>query len=195
MTTAAVEPLVLIAEDDPLLADLLHSTLEQEGFRTLLAADGRTAIKAARQQMPDLILLDLVLPGLSGLEVCTRVRRHRPTHGMAIIMLTACDDEAAKVRGFNAGADDYVVKPFSLTELVARMHAVLRRSGFAPGRRRLEAGDLVMDLAARTVQRAGRPIHLGPTSFSLLRQFLSYPGQVLSREQLQDAVCGRDRRN
>src|SRR4051794_17075190 len=156
MTRAAGKPLVLIVEDDQLLADLLRSTLEPEGFRTLLAADGCVAIKTARQRVPDLILLDLGLPGLSGLEVCTRVRRWRLTQDLGIIMLTACADEATKIRSLTAGADDYVVKPFSFGELVARMRAVLRRREFTPGGRHLEAGDLVMDLAARTVQRAGR---------------------------------------
>jgi two-component system, OmpR family, phosphate regulon response regulator PhoB len=192
----AVEPLVLIVEDDPSLAELLRYTIGQNGFRTALAAAGTEAVRMARRQRPHLVLLDLALPGLSGLEVCRTLRRHPPTRDLPVITLSVLDDEATKVQGLDAGADDYVVKPFSPAELVARMRAVLRRSGARPAEQHLlPAGAVTLDPAARTVRCGDQTLDLSSTAFALLRHFLGHPGRVFSREQLRSAVWGPGCRN
>jgi two-component system, OmpR family, phosphate regulon response regulator PhoB len=189
---AALKPLVLIVEDEADLVTLLKYNLEKEGFRTISAGDGEEALLLAGEQVPNLVLLDWMLPLMSGLEVCRQMRRNAKTRDIPIIMLTARGEEADKVRGLNSGADDYIAKPFSPTELVARMRAVLRRASPGLAEELLRFGDVVMDLAAHRVRRNGRDVHLGPTEFRLLRHFMQHPGRVFSREQLLDLVWGHD---
>ena len=189
---AAAKPLILIVEDEADLVTLLRYNLEKEGFRVLSAGDGEEALLVATEQVPNLILLDWMLPLVSGLEVCRQLRRNPRTRDIPIIMLTARGEEADKVRGLNSGADDYVAKPFSPGELVARIRAVLRRSAPGLAEELLSFGDIVMDLAGHRVRRGARDIHLGPTEFRLLRHFMQHPGRVFSREQLLDTVWGHD---
>jgi two-component system phosphate regulon response regulator PhoB len=189
---SALKPLVLIVEDEADLVILLKYNLEKENFRTLSAGDGEEALLLASEQVPNLVLLDWMLPLMSGLEVCRQMRRNPKTRDIPIIMLTARGEEADKVRGLNSGADDYIAKPFSPTELVARMRAVLRRSSPGMAEELLSFGDVIMDLAAHRVRRQGRDVHLGPTEFRLLRHFMQHPGRVFSREQLLDLVWGHD---
>ena len=187
-----MNPLVLIVEDEVALVTLLRYNLEREGFRVAEAPDGDEAIVMAKEEPPDLILLDWMLPLTSGLEVCRRLRRAPETRDTPIIMLTARGEETDKVRGLDSGADDYITKPFSPAELVARIKAVMRRSQPSHGSEQLQFADLTMDLAAHRVRRNGRDVHLGPTEFRLLRHLLQHPGRVFSREQLLDAVWGHD---
>jgi two-component system, OmpR family, phosphate regulon response regulator PhoB len=189
---SALKPLVLIVEDEADLVTLLKYNLEKENFRTLSAGDGEEALLLASEQVPNLVLLDWMLPLMSGLEVCRQMRRNPKTRDIPIIMLTARGEEADKVRGLNSGADDYIAKPFSPTELVARVRAVLRRSSPGLAEELLSFGDVIMDLAAHRVRRQGRDVHLGPTEFRLLRHFMQHPGRVFSREQLLDLVWGHD---
>lgn len=186
------KPLVLIVEDETDLVTLLRYNLEKEGYRVATAADGEEALLIAAEQPPNLVLLDWMLPLMSGIEVCRQLRRGPRTRDVPIIMLTARGEEADRVRGLNSGADDYVAKPFSPTELLARIRAVLRRATPSLAEELLRYEDLTMDLAAHRVRRAGRDIHLGPTEFRLLRHFLQHPGRVFSREQLLDLVWGHD---
>lgn len=155
-----------------------------------VVGDGPSAYDAATTGGVDLLVLDLGLPGMDGLEVCRRLRQSG--RGIPVLMLTARADEVDFVVGLDAGADDYVAKPFRLAELMARIRALLRRSSPAGRAETLAYEDLVMDLVAHRVARGGHPIHLGPTEYRLLRHFLSHPGRVFSREQLLDAVWGRD---
>ncbi|MFN3400805.1 MAG: phosphate regulon transcriptional regulator PhoB, partial [Ferrovibrio sp.] len=166
--------------------------LEKENYTVDEAMDGEQALLKVAEHMPDLILLDWMLPRLSGLEVCRQLRRDPNARNVPIIMLTARGEEADRVRGLDAGADDYIAKPFSPGELLARIRAVLRRIRPALAEEVLTYGGLVMDVATHKVTRNGRDIHLGPTEFRLLRYFLEHPGRVLSRDQLLDAVWGRD---
>ncbi|HYE48245.1 MAG TPA: phosphate regulon transcriptional regulator PhoB [Azospirillaceae bacterium] len=189
---AALKPLVLIVEDEADLVTLLRYNLEKEGFRVLVANDGEEALLIAEEQPPHLVLLDWMLPLMSGLEVCRQLRRGPKTRDVPVIMLTARGEEQDKVRGLNSGADDYISKPFSPTELVARIRAVLRRAAPSLSEEQLRFADVVMDLAAHRVRRSGRDIHLGPTEFRLLRHFMQHPGRVFSREQLLDIVWGHD---
>lgn len=189
---SGLKPLVLIVEDEMDLVTLLRYNLEKEGFRTVSASDGEEAILVANEQAPHLVLLDLMLPLLSGMEVCRQMRRNAKTRDVPIIMLTARGEEADRVRGLNCGADDYVTKPFSPGELIARVRAVLRRSIPSLAEETLRFDDIVMDLAAHRVRRNTRDIHLGPTEFRLLRHFMQHPGRVFSREQLLDVVWGHD---
>lgn len=188
----ATKPLVLLVEDEADLVTLLRYNLEKDGFRTLSAADGEEALLLATEQGPSIVLLDWMLPLMSGIEVCRQLRRNPKTRDIPIIMLTARGEESDKVRGLNSGADDYIAKPFSPTELVARMRAVLRRASPGMSEEILTFEDVVMDLAAHRVRRNGRDVHLGPTEFRLLRHFMQHPGRVFSREQLLDIVWGRD---
>ncbi|MDX2104458.1 MAG: phosphate regulon transcriptional regulatory protein PhoB [Alphaproteobacteria bacterium] len=187
-----MKPLVLVVEDEVPIITLLRYNLEREGFKVVDARDGEEAIMLAQEHRPDLVILDWMLPLLSGIEVCRRLRRLNGGGNLPIIMLTARGEEADKVRGLNAGADDYVTKPFSPSELMARVRAVLRRTKPGNDAEQLSCEDLVMDLVAHRVKRAGRDIHLGPTEFRLLRHFLEHPGRVFSREQLLDSVWGAD---
>jgi two-component system phosphate regulon response regulator PhoB len=187
-----VKPSLLIVEDETALVELLRYNFEKEGFKVTTAMDGEAALVAVDEARPDLVVLDWMLPHVSGLEVCRQLRRKPETRDLPIIMLTARGEESDRVRGLEVGADDYVAKPFSPSELIARVRAVLRRSKPSTAQDLLTFGDLVMDLSAHRVLRGGRPIHLGPTEFRLLRFLLERPGRVYSREQLLDAVWGRD---
>jgi two-component system phosphate regulon response regulator PhoB len=184
--------LILVVEDESALVTLLRYNLEREGFRVAEARDGEEALLMAREQKPDLVLLDWMLPLLSGLEVCRQMRRMAETRSVPIIMLTARGEEGDKLRGLDSGADDYVTKPFSPSELVARIRAALRRSRPTTNGESLQFEDLTMDLAAHRVRRRGRDIHLGPTEFRLLRYLMEHQGRVFSREQLLDMVWGQD---
>ncbi|MGB1547200.1 MAG: response regulator, partial [Alphaproteobacteria bacterium] len=166
-----MKPLLLIVEDEETLVTLLRYNLEGEGYRVAVAKNGEDALLLAKEETPDLILLDWMLPLLSGIEVCRRMRRDNATRNVPILMLTAKGEEEDKIRGLDTGADDYVTKPFSPTELVARIRALLRRSRPALGEEKLEIGDITMDLASHRVRRAGREIVLAPTEFRLLRHF------------------------
>ncbi|HEX4572417.1 MAG TPA: phosphate regulon transcriptional regulator PhoB [Dongiaceae bacterium] len=185
-------PLVLVVEDEAALVTLLRYNLEREGFRVAEARDGEEAMLQIAEQMPDLVVLDWMLPLMSGIEVCRQLRRLPETRRLPIVMLTARGEEGDKLRGLDAGADDYVTKPFSPSELIARLRAVLRRSRPERDGETLQYQDLVMDLASHRVRRNGREVHLGPTEFRLLRHLLENQGRVFSREQLLDMVWGRD---
>ena len=185
------KPHVLIVEDEAALVTMLRYNLESEGYRVSEAVDGEEAILLVIEEPPDLILLDWMLPSLSGIEVCRRIRRNESARDVPIIMLTARGEDSDRVRGLDSGADDYITKPFSPRELMARVRAVLRRSQPSDNEQ-LVYGDIEMDLARHRVQRGGRDLHLGPTEYRLLRHFLESPGRVFSREQLLDAVWGRD---
>jgi two-component system phosphate regulon response regulator PhoB len=183
---------ILVVEDEAPILTLLRYNLEREGFEVLEAMDGEEGSLLAIEKKPDLILLDWMLPLISGVEVCRRLRRAAETKSVPIIMLTARGEEQDRIRGLNSGADDYITKPFSPSELIARIRAVLRRSSPASHEETLAFEDLEMDLAAHKVRRRDRDIHLGPTEFRLLRHFLEHPGRVFSREQLLDRVWGPD---
>jgi len=185
-------PLVLVVEDEAALVTLLRYNLEREGFRVAEARDGEEAMLQIAEQMPDLVILDWMLPLMSGIEVCRQLRRLPETRRLPIVMLTARGEEGDKLRGLDAGADDYVTKPFSPSELIARLRAVLRRSRPERDGETLQYQDLVMDLASHRVRRNGREVHLGPTEFRLLRHLMENQGRVFSREQLLDMVWGRD---
>jgi two-component system phosphate regulon response regulator PhoB len=189
-------PTILVVEDDPALAELLRYNLTREGFEVDLAADGDAALAAAEDSPPDLVVLDWMIPGLSGIEVCRRLRRREASRAMPIIMLTARGEETDRIEGLESGADDYIVKPFSPSELAARIRAVLRRAGVGASAgaesEAIEAGSVRLDLARHRVTRAGRDVHLGPTEFRLLRVLMERPGRVFGREQLLDRVWGRD---
>jgi two-component system, OmpR family, phosphate regulon response regulator PhoB len=187
-----MKPLVLIVEDEAPLVEMLRYNLEREGFAVDEAADGEEALLRIAERRPDAVLLDWMLPLVSGLEVCRQLRRAAGTRALPVIMLTAKADEGDRVRGLDSGADDYIVKPFSPSELVARLRAVIRRARPDPADNVLRYADVAMDLAAHRVSRAGKPVHLGPTEFRLLRHFLQNPGRVFSREQLLDRVWGHD---
>lgn len=185
-------PRILIVEDEAALVTLLRYNLEREGFAVSEATDGEEALLRAKEDKPDLVVLDWMLPLMSGIEVCRRLRRMPETRAVPVIILTARGEEADKVRGLEGGADDYVTKPFSPVELIARIRALLRRAQPGLSSETLEFADLSMDLAAHRVRRDGRLVHLGPTEFRLLHYLLRNPGRVFSREQLLDAVWGRD---
>jgi len=187
-----VKPLVLIVEDEAPLVALLRYNLEKEGFAVAEAADGEEALLQIAERRPDAVLLDWMLPLVSGIEVCRQIRRAPATRSTPVIMLTARGEEGDRVRGLNSGADDYVVKPFSLSELVARLRAVIRRAQPNADEQVLRYADVTMDLVAHRVSRGGKPVHLGPTEFRLLRHFLRHPRRVFSREQLLDQVWSQD---
>ncbi|RED47715.1 phosphate regulon transcriptional regulator PhoB [Aestuariispira insulae] len=183
---------ILIVEDEAAVVTLLQYNLETAGFEVDAAYDGEEAMIKVDEMQPDLMLLDWMLPYVSGVEICRRLRRKPETRDLPIIMLTARGEEADAVRGLDSGADDYMVKPFSPNELVARINALLRRSRPGLAQDMLEVGELSMDLAAYRVFRNEEEIKLGPTEFRLLRHLMENPGRVFSREQLLDAVWGRD---
>jgi two-component system phosphate regulon response regulator PhoB len=183
---------ILIVEDDRALVELLTYHFEREEFEVRSTADGEDALIMAREQAPDLVILDWMIEGLSGIEVCRRLRRMAETANVPIIMLTARGEESDRVRGLETGADDYVTKPFSPRELVARVLAVLRRVRPALAGERLHYHDLEMDVVGHKVRRGGSPVALGPTEFRLLRHFLEHPCRVFSRERLLDSVWGQD---
>jgi two-component system phosphate regulon response regulator PhoB len=187
-----MKPRVLIVEDEAALVTMLRYNLEKEGFEVSEAGDGEEALAQISERKPDAILLDWMLPLVSGIEVCRQIRRAAATRTLPIIMLTARGEEGDRVRGLNSGADDYIVKPFSPVELVARLKAVMRRAQPENGSEQLRFADVGMDLAAHRVTRNGRAIHLGPTEYRLLKFLMQHPGRVFSREQLLDGVWGHD---
>ncbi len=183
---------ILIVEDDPSLVELLRYNLETEGYDVTVARDGEGGMEAIDAQDPDLVVLDWMLPNMSGIEICRQMRQRTATRATPVIMLTAKGEESDRIRGLETGADDYIVKPFSPAELTARIKAVLRRAHPEQSGSALQYEDINMDLESHRVTRSGRPIKLGPTEFRLLRAFLERPGRVFSREQLLDKVWGRD---
>ena len=187
-----MRPKILLVEDDPNLVELVTYNLEKEGFDIIRTGDGEEALVLAQEDKPDLVILDWMIANLSGIEVCRRLRRVPATANLPIVMLTARAEEADRIRGLETGADDYVTKPFSPRELIARVRAVLRRLRPALQGGNLEFAGIIMDTSAYKVTREGLPVQLGPTEFRLLRHFLEHPGRVFSREQLLDAVWGRD---
>ena len=185
-------PHVLVVEDEDALASLLQYNLDKEGYRVAIAVDGEDALMQIDEQLPDLVVLDWMLPKVSGVEVCRRLRARPETRSLPIIMLTARGEETDRIRGLDTGADDYVVKPFSMSELAARIRAVLRRIRPGLAEDTLHHGDIVVDRVAHRVRRADKEIHLGPTEFRLLDYLMQHPGRVFSREQLLNAVWGSD---
>ncbi len=183
-------PHILVVEDEQALALLLSYNLEAEGFTVERAERGDEAELRLSETPPDLVILDWMLPGVSGLEICRRLRAREATRTLPVIMLTARGEEGERVRGLSVGADDYVVKPFSVPELMARVRSLLRRSKPERLASRLVAGDLDLDRETRRVRRGGRDVHLGPTEFRLLEYLMERPGRVLSRSQLLDGVWG-----
>lgn len=187
-----MKPMVMIVEDETALVTMLRYNLEKEGFEVCEANDGEEALVQLAERKPDVVLLDWMLPLVSGIEVCRQIRRSPVSRTVPVIMLTARGEEADKVRGLNSGADDYMTKPFSPSELIARVRAVMRRTKPDASAEALTFADVSMDLAAHRVSRNGRAIHLGPTEYRLLRFFLEHPGRVFTREQLLDSVWGHD---
>ena len=185
-------PSILIVEDEEALAQLLQYNLEKEGYQTTRAADGEEAMLLADESPPDLVLLDWMLPKLSGIEVCRRLRANRKLRNTPIIILTARGEETDRIRGLDTGADDYLVKPISMTELVARVRAVLRRVRPGLAEDVVIHGDITLDRVAHRVRRAEQEVHLGPTEFRLLDHLMQNPRRVFSREQLLDSVWGAD---
>ena len=183
-------PYVLVVEDEDALATLLDYNLMKEGFRVERAADGEEALLRVAEEPPDLVVLDWMLPKVSGVEVCRQLRAGAETRRTPVLMLTARGEEADKVRGLDTGADDYVVKPFAMSELVARIRALLRRTRPELVDERLEYADLILDRGRHRVTRAGKDVHLGPTEYRLLDFLMQRPGRVFSRERLLDAVWG-----
>jgi two-component system phosphate regulon response regulator PhoB len=184
--------MLLLVEDDRALADLLIWHFEREGYEIVRTADGDEALVLADERVPDLVILDWMIEGVSGIEVCRRLRRRESTAAVPIIMLTARGEESDRIRGLETGADDYVTKPFSPRELLARVGAVLRRVRPALAGEQLSYADLELDVNSHRVRRAGKPVQLGPTEFRLLRHLMENPGRVFSRERLLDAVWSHD---
>lgn len=187
-----MKPYVLIAEDEHALATLLEYNFTKEGYEVGVSRDGEDALLLASERTPDLVLLDWMMPKLSGVEVCRRLRNRSETRATPIIMLTARGDETDRITGLDYGADDYVIKPFSMPELLARVRALLRRAKPGLLDEIIRQGDIEVDTKAFRVKRGDTEVHLGPTEFRLLDHFLRHPGQVFSREQLLDSVWGRD---
>ncbi|MFC3118118.1 phosphate regulon transcriptional regulator PhoB [Jhaorihella thermophila] len=189
---SADQPTVLVVEDEPAQREVLAYNLEAEGFRVLRAGDGEEALLQIRETPPDIVVLDWMMPRLSGLEVCRRLKIRPETRNIPVIMLSARTEEVDRVRGLETGADDYVIKPYSLAELMARVRVQLRRVRPAAAGMRLEHDDIVLDSETHRVTRGGVEIRLGPTEFRLLAALIEKPGRVWSREQLLDRVWGRD---
>jgi two-component system, OmpR family, phosphate regulon response regulator PhoB len=183
---------LLLVEDDRALADLVTFHFERAGYEITRTGDGEEALILVDEVKPDVVLLDWMIEGISGIEVCRRLRRRATTANIPIMILTARGEESDRIRGFETGADDYVTKPFSPRELVARVGAVLRRVRPAFAGEQLAYADLEMDVAAHRVRRGGEQVPLGPTEFRLLKHFLEHPGRVFSRERLLDNVWGHD---
>ncbi|MES0827310.1 phosphate regulon transcriptional regulator PhoB [Ruegeria sp. SCP11] len=189
---SADQPTVLVVEDEPAQREVLAYNLEAEGFRVSKAASGDEAMLLVDEEHPDIIVLDWMMPNLSGIEVCRRLKSRPDTRSIPIIMLSARTEEVDKVRGLETGADDYVVKPYSVVELMARVRTQLRRVRPATVGLRLEFDDIILDSETHKVSRNSKPLKLGPTEFRLLSTFMEKPGRVWSREQLLDRVWGRD---
>jgi len=186
------QPTVLLVEDEPAQREILGYNLEADGFRVLMASNGEEALMMVAETPPDIIVLDWMMPNVSGIEVCRQLKTRSATRGIPIIMLSARSEEVDRVRGLETGADDYVIKPYSLVELMARVRALLRRTRPATVGERLEYGDIVLDAETHRVTRGQKPLKLGPTEFRLLTTFMEKPGRVWSREQLLDRVWGRE---
>jgi two-component system phosphate regulon response regulator PhoB len=183
---------VLVVEDEEALAQLLKYNLEKEGYRVTAATDGEEALVLAEETPPDLVVLDWMLPKAPGIEVCRRLRARQETRNTPIVMLTARTEESDRIRGLDVGADDYITKPFSMNELLARLRAVMRRIRPALADDKVQCGDIVVDRVSHRVKRGGREVHLGPTEFRILDHLMQHPGRVFSREQVLDAVWGSD---
>ncbi|MEN8893109.1 phosphate regulon transcriptional regulator PhoB [Planktotalea arctica] len=188
----APRPCVLLIEDEPAQREVLCYNLEAEGYRVVQAQSGDEGLLLLDEEMPDLIVLDWMLPGVSGIEVCRQIKTRLETRATPVIMLSARSEEVDRVRGLETGADDYVVKPYSVNELMARVRAQLRRTRAAATGARLMFEDIVLDSETHKVTRAGAEVKLGPTEFRLLSNFMEKPGRVWSRDQLLDRVWGRD---
>jgi two-component system phosphate regulon response regulator PhoB len=189
---SAAAPLVLIVEDEPAQREILAYNLRAEGFRVTLAHDGEEALAQAQDEVPDLVVLDWMMPRLSGLEVCRQLKAQHATRGIPVIMLSARSEEGDRVRGLDIGADDYVTKPYAVGELIARVRANLRRSRPALSGETLNFQDITLNSETHRVSRSGQDLKLGPTEFRLLATLMERPGRVWSREQLLDRVWGRD---
>jgi len=185
-------PRLLLVEDDPALAELLEFRFRQQGYAVTVTPDGDEALLLAAEEVPDLVVLDWMVEGTSGIEVCRRLRKGKATAHVPIVMLTARGAEDDKIRGLETGADDYVTKPFSPRELIARVGAIMRRIRPALAGEVVEVGDLSLDATAHKVSRRGQSLVLGPTEFRLLKHFMEHPGRVFSRGQLLDAVWGSE---
>ena len=185
-------PKVLLVEDEPAQREVLKYNLQSEGFDVVVAADGDEAVLLVEEETPDIIVLDWMLPGVSGIEICRRLKSKSHTRSIPVIMLSARAEEVDRVRGLETGADDYVVKPYSVLELMARVRSQLRRVRPASVGQRLEYEDIILDSETHRVTRSDNQLKLGPTEFRLLSTFMEKPGRVFSREQLLDRVWGRD---
>lgn len=189
---AAQQPRVLVVEDEPAQREVLAYNLEAEGFDVSRAENGEEALILVDEDMPDIIVLDWMMPNLSGIEVCRRLKMKAETRSIPVIMLSARSEEVDRVRGLETGADDYVIKPYSVIELMARVRSQLRRVRPSTVGQRLEFADIILDAESHKVSRSGAALKLGPTEFRLLSTFMEKPGRVWSREQLLDRVWGRD---
>lgn len=192
MAKSDLKPTILVIEDEESIATLIEYNLDKEGFRVITANDGAEGLELIKNQAPDLVLLDWMLPSISGIEICERLRKTPETASLPIIMITARGEESDRVRGLNTGADDYIVKPFSPSELVARTRAVLRRLRPVFSGKALEYKGLKIDLDQYKASYKNTAITLGPTEFKLLCQLMERPGTVYSREQLLNSVWGQD---
>lgn len=188
----AGEPLILVVEDEPAQREVLAYNIQAEGFQVMTAEAGDIALDMVRETPPDVIVLDWMLPHVSGIEVCRQLKMAAETARIPIIMLSARSEDGDKVRGLETGADDYITKPYSVAELLARLRTQLRRVRPATVGERLDYADILVDLAEHRVYRDGEQLSLGPTEFRLLTAFMERPGRVWSREQLLDRVWGRD---
>ncbi len=186
------DPVVLVVEDDPSQREVLAYNIEAEGYRVVTASNGEEALLSVKDESPDLVVLDWMLPNVSGIEVCRRLKRDATSAKLPVIMLSARSEEDDRVRGLETGADDYIVKPYSVAELLARIRTQLRRTRPAAMGERLEYGDIVVDIEEHRVTRADTALKLGPTEYRLLTTFMERPGRVWSREQLLDRVWGRE---
>ena len=186
------QPDLLLIEDDEAIAELIVWHFAREGFSVRQTPDGEQALVLVEERVPDIVLLDWMIESRPGIEVCRRLRQRAESRNVPIIMLTARGEESDRIRGLDTGADDYIVKPFAMSELSARIRAVLRRIRPGLAEDRVHIGDLTIDRVAHRVKRAGKEIHLGPTEFRLLDYLMQHPGRVFSREQLLDAVWGSD---
>ena len=189
---AQSQPCVLVVEDEGAQREVLKYNLEAEGFQVVMAENGDEAMLLVAEEQPDLIVLDWMLPNVSGIEICRRIKADPATRPIPIVMLSARGDEVDRVRGLETGADDYVVKPYSVVELMARLRTQLRRTRPATMGERLSFADIILDSGEHRVFRAGQALHLGPTEFRLLSTLMEKPGRVWTREQLLDRVWGRD---
>jgi two-component system phosphate regulon response regulator PhoB len=185
-----MKPKVLVVEDDEALSTLLTYNLQKEGYEVVATADGEEASHLIREDAFDLVLLDWMLPSLSGIELCRRLRSRVETRNLPVIMITARGEESDRIRGLDTGADDYIAKPFSMTEMLARIRAVMRRIRPSLAEEKIAIGDIVIDRVAHRVYRGDREVHLGPTEYRLLDHLMEHPGRVFTRAQLLDAVWG-----